>query len=560
MLDISIAELGKAIKTKKAASDFVRKHIKVVEKIDGTKLTLIRNDAPFNPTDYTKNWIVAYKGNVIYPTEFSGLEKRGKDIQGAALGTSQYKFVHDHLKKVHSGTSDIPQDTEFFIEFVQNKPTVTRDYAKKHGMFLVGFGPATYAESKGQIYSSSTFVDDPVALEEYRRTLQLGAFPLLYEGNLSSRSEIFENSIYLDPKLESIFAKNLADADFSDPQSILASVIVSFQELESSLGGQSEGVVITVGGDDISEKQLYKVLAADQHSKETREKKKSRYKGTPEEETAYWNDINSTVDNILDEILSEYKGTPPEQMMDALSSHVYNMSEKDINAYHPAKTLINKQEDLMLTAKTRLFVLGHKLEKIAVIPMAAKPFHRGHQALLDAAEADGNELILVYVSTGGREEISSSDMVPLWKNYYLPAIRDRYGDKVAIRFTKGASPMYELRSSITNLVRQTDNTVVTLYGDPEDAEQRVQSIISNEKNAFDLAGKVIAGSIPREASGGISGTRMREFLSTGRKNEFLKNLPDFLSDEAKEAVWTTLSKSAPANENLLKTFVKLLLA
>lgn len=561
MLDISILELKKAVKTPKAASNFIRKHIKAVEKIDGTKLTLMRNDAQFDPSDYTKNWIISYKGNIIYSTEFSGLEKRDKDIKTSGLGTSQYKFVYDHLKRVHEGTASIPLNTEFFIEFVQNKPTVTRDYAKKHGMFLVGFGPAVYASSKGQIYSSSTFVDDPAKLEEYREILQLNSFPLLYEGNLSSRTEIFDNSEYLDPRLRELFSQNLETVDFSNPQEILDGVVSSFQALESSLGGQSEGVVITVEGDDMSEKQLYKVLAADQHNKEVREKKKSRYKGTPQEEAAYWEDINATTDLILDELQIDARDSRPEEALKDLSARVYEMSEEDIGAYHPVKTLLNKQEDLMLTAKTRLFVLGHRLKKIAVIPMAAKPFHRGHQALLDAAEADGNELILVYVSTGGRDEISSSDMVPLWKNYYLPAIQETYGDKVAIRFTKGISPMYELRSAISNLVRQSEETVVTLYGDPEDAARRVDDIINNEKNVVDLTRKVVAGSVPRESSGGISGTKMREFLSTGQREQFMKNLPDFLNEDSKLAIWNSLSKSKVSqSENLLKSYVRLILA
>lgn len=247
--------------------------------------------------------------------------------------------------------------------------------------------------------------------------------------------------------------------------------------------------------------------------------------------------------------------------MKILSARVYSMSDDEINAYHPSKELINKQEDLMLTAKTRLFILGHRVEKIAVIPMAAKPFHRGHQALLDAAEADGNELILVYVSTSGRDEIDSSDMVPLWKNYYLPAIQSTYGNKVAIRFTKGLSPMFELRSSISNMIRQSDETTVTLYGDPDDAQERVDNIINNEKNTIDLRGRVFAGAVPRELSGGISGTKMREFLASGDRLQFIQNLPDFLSDESKAAVWDSLSRNfAVQKENLLKNYVRLILA
>jgi len=560
MLDISIQALEKAIKSPKAAAAFIRKHIRVVEKIDGTKLTLVRNDTTFDPDDYTKNWIVSYKGNVIYPAEFSGLKKRDKDIKASALGTSQYKFVHDHLQSVHSGTGSIPVDTEFFIEFVQNKPTVTRDYAKKHGMFLVGFGQASYAVSKGQIYSSANFVDDPEKLEEYRQILQLGAFPLVYEGNLSSRSAIFEESEQLDPRLQALFFKNFDGVDFSDPQDILRAAADSFRSLESTLGGQAEGVVITVFNDDMTERQLYKVLAADQHDSEARRAKKERSKGTQEEENLYWNDINALSDELLDQLRSELPGSSTEEMLDALSKKIYSMREGDIQAFHPVKSLINKQEDLMLTAKTRLLVLGHRLKKIAVIPMAAKPFHRGHEALVEEAERDGNELIILYVSTGGREEISSSDMVPLWKKYYLPALEARYGDKVVVRFMGGTSPMYELRMAMTNFVRQSDETVVTLYGDEEDAATRVKSIVDNEKNSIDLRGRVLPGSVTRTRTSGISGTEMRSYLASGNKRAFIENLPDFLDSRARSDIWSSLSKSFAKNESLLlKKIIKLLM-
>ena len=219
MLDISIKELRKAITSSKKASEFIRKHVKVVEKVDGTKLTIIRNDSPFDPNDYTKNWLVAYKGNIIYPTEFGGLEGREKEIKSQALGTSQYKFVHDHLKKIHPDTGSIPKNTEFFIEFVQNKPTVTRDYARKHGMFLVGFGPSTHADVRGQLLTTSSFSDDPKKLEEYRNILQLGSFPVVFDGNFSSRQSIYDGiqqSRDYDPRLKEAF-----DSVITKPSTII---------------------------------------------------------------------------------------------------------------------------------------------------------------------------------------------------------------------------------------------------------------------------------------------------------------------------------------------------
>ena len=73
MLDISILNADKIVmdKNKKVdtekAHQFLNQNFTVEEKADGTKLTLYRNDRPFNPNDYTKNWIVAYKNQIIWP-------------------------------------------------------------------------------------------------------------------------------------------------------------------------------------------------------------------------------------------------------------------------------------------------------------------------------------------------------------------------------------------------------------------------------------------------------------------------------------------------------------
>jgi hypothetical protein len=551
MLDISLKALEKVITNPKKAADFLRKHVVAVEKIDGTKLTLIRNDAPFDPKDYTKNWIVAYKGSIIYPTEFQGLEKREKDIKTSALGTSQYKFVHDHLRKIHSGTGEVPLNTEFFVEFVQNKPTITRDYARKHGMYLVGFGPTKFAVSRGQLFSSSNFVDSPGQLETYREILQLGSFPVVFDGNLSTRKSILEGCI--DPSLKEMFSQGFDTTDFSDPVSIVSLVTSVFSRLESSLGGPAEGVVLQVGDDDMSQKQLLKILAADQHSKEVRGAKRSRSKGTEEEEANYWRSVNELVDGILDEL----PRGEPSKMLDALSRAVYKI--KDIPA-HPVKTPINVSEDIFLTAKLRLLGTGtHRANKVAVIPMAAKPFHAGHDSLIKKAVRDGNDSVIVFVSTGGREEISAEDMIPLWRDYYIPGISSQYGDKVVIRFSD--SPMREALLVARDLVNRGKKTIVRLYGGidsggEDEAKQRVAAIL--EKNP-DMEGRIIPVGVERSGTGGVSGTAMRGYVSSKDAESFVDNLPDWLGNKEKLGIWRAMSKiyaGLSKNENLVRRYVR----
>lgn len=556
MLDISIKSLAKAVTSAKSAADIVRKRIVAVEKIDGTKLTLIRNGEKFDPKDYAKNWIVAYKGNVIYPTEFVGLEKRGSDIAASALGTSQYKFVHDHLRTVHAGTRTIPANTEFFVEFVQNKPTITRDYARKHGMYLVGFGPTQFAVSKGQLFSSARFVDSPEELDRYRKILQLGAFPVVFDGNLSSRKSILSGC--LDPGLKSLFAQGFGKTDFSDPQSIVNLAAEVFSQLESSLGGPAEGVVLQVYGDDLSKKQLLKVLAADQHSASARGEKKSRFKGSEDEEAAYWRLVNALVDEILDKL----PAGEPAEVLRFLSSAVYSM-EDELLPTHPVKSKINVQEDVFLTAKLRILGTGtHRATKVAVIPMAAKPFHAGHDSLIRRAVDDGNDSVIVFVSTGGRDEITAEDMIPLWRDYYIPGISRQYGDKVTIRFSD--APMREALLVAKDLIGRGKKTTVRLYGGVDaagenEAQQRVDAILAKNPEMKD---RILPVAVERSDTGGVSGTAMRGYISSGDSELFMKNLPGWLSEKDRLGIWramSNISSSKMKSENLIRSYVRSLI-
>jgi hypothetical protein len=534
MLDISIKALDKVITSKKKAFDFIKKRVRAVEKIDGTKLTLIRNDEPFDPADYTKNWIVSYKGRIIYPTEFKGLEERDPEIRAQALGTSQYKFVHDHLRRVHRGTASVPPNTEFFIEFVQNKPTVTRDYGRKHGLFLVGFGETKHAVSWGHIYSSASFENSPELIKKYCKMLQLGEFPVIFEGNFSSKEEILAGCI--DPGVKQMFEAGFPTVDFSDPTSIIELVTLVFSRLQSSLGGQAEGVVLQVGGDDISSRELYKVLAADQHSKTVRGEKKARYKAADEvDEEKYRREVATLANSIMKTIP---EGDLDEMLAD-LSSAVYGLEELP---FHPVKSKINIQEDILLTAKLGLLYAGtNEAQKIAIIPMAAKPFHAGHDSLIKRAFEDGCQAAIVFLSTGGRDEISAEDMIPLWRRVYIPGISRVYGKNVSIRFTD--SPVRDAALFAKNFAKN-EGVQVLVYGGVDgegsnEAQQRVDMILA--KNP-ELSNKITPVGVSRSETGGISGTAMRGFVTSDDFDSFINNLPSWLDAKDRRLVWDTLRK------------------
>ncbi len=529
MLDISIKSVDKAITSKKKASDFVRTPFRVLEKIDGTKLTLIRNDEPFNPEDYTKNWIVSYKGRIIYPTEFNRLVGRHDEIKSYSLGTAQYKFVHDHLKKVHPKTGRIPHNTEFFVEFVQNKPTVTRDYNVKHGLFLVGFGPADYAISRGHIFSTGSFGDQMLMLH-YREVLQLESFKPLFEGNFSSPDEILKGCI--DDDIRSAFYLRFSETNFSDPLSVLDLVTHVFSRFKSSLGGPAEGVVLQSLDENNS---LFKILAPDQHSKEVRSLKKARFVSESEtDEETY----KLETGRIAKSAVSQIPEDDLHVMFDHLSRIVYSLHDLP---YHPRKRPINIQEDIFLIAKMGILYAGtNDAKKIGIIPMAAKPFHKGHDSLLCNAFQDGMDSVILFLSIGDRDGLTSGKLVPLWRKIYLPLLQAQYGKALSIMFS--TSPMTDAMKFARNFARE-GGKYVTIYGgiDPltgkNDAYERLKLVLDKNPELSDL---IRSHGIDRNLTDGISGSEMRGFLTAENKDRFCEGLPHWINTHLKDEIWSAL--------------------
>jgi len=142
-----------------AAREFCQQDLKIVEKLDGTKLTIIRTDEDLSEDDPLKGWIVSYKEDVIYPEEFSGL-KPGVDVRSKAVGRLWYNEVINHLKRSMSDSSNRAfwqredvRDLEIFIEFIQRKGTLARQYEKVGGLYLTALGKAQYSKSGGRVTS-----------------------------------------------------------------------------------------------------------------------------------------------------------------------------------------------------------------------------------------------------------------------------------------------------------------------------------------------------------------------------------------------------------------------
>ena len=314
MLDISILNADKATTTDKKLQDFLSKNYKVTEKFDGTKLTLWRNNEPWNE-DYTKNWVVSFKNQILYKEEFIGIDRA--DIKNCSVGISQYALVHDYLESNHINTKDFPTNTEVFIEFIQNKLTTTRDYERKFDLFFIASTPATAEIVGGMIKTTPIDSVEKIDNRDCASMLDLALPPVVFEGKIDNLDN-FEKGIKswgLWAQWESHKHKFIDTPATIIDYDTIKSVFLGF---ESCLGGKTEGVVMeSIDG-------LLKFVQADQYDKDVRFARKLRYQGTPEVETKYWADIKEISENNIESMDFQ---KPLEVLLQDLNNKVFNMDD-----------------------------------------------------------------------------------------------------------------------------------------------------------------------------------------------------------------------------------------
>ena len=487
MLDVSIPHIQNELTSEKKIREFFAAPVTITEKFDGTKLTLIRNNLPLDINDYSRNWIVSYKGNRIFEEEFAGVNN---DMLQHSVGVSQYKRVFDHLRAVHVlDHEDPPHGTELFLEFIQNKPTLTRDYKRFGDMFLIGHSaPQTFIERGYRIATASD--DLNITLNDYFcKTLGLKSPPILFEGMLQPTAETVDN------------------------------IVSTYSDFESSLGGKAEGVVIRSG------KQILKVVSFDQYDKATRKCKKLRYALEEPHETRYWTDVRTQAANLVAQHWSDDVG----EHLRKLSFAIYGMAEEFL-AKNEKKHHVVRRDDLMLTAKmVSEEVCEIKGKTIGLIPMAGCPVHAGHWCLIKNA-CNENETVYLFVSVKGRGEgrkrIEPGRMLRVWKDLLIPKLPNN----VIVRFVD--SPMSAAHQFVKNTSTTRKDLQFAFYGDASDVHERwSEEKLQKLYPTLYPTGAVIARDFYRSETVDVSGTQMRQWLSEGSTKLFTSHLPNIFSDD-----------------------------
>lgn len=564
--DLKAAMLRKDASPKQRASDRKKAQeflsdprIKIAEKIDGTKLTLLRRNNPFDPSDYTKNWYIAYKGNIIYPGEARGLAAREEDVRAASSGTAQYSLVHSHLARVHPRTQAIPPGTEFFLEFVQRKPTISREYPQKHGIFLTFYGTSRYKATGTHLVTNITPEDGQPRLEEYARILDVNMYPTLFEGSLATL-ESFRDGIR-SRTIQGRYAKTFdrLRAAYDDktedrPLKIIDAIYDVFSDFQTTLSTDAdideEGNYPPAEGSVFStsaSKALYKALRFDQHDREHREAVKQKFGAkTKEEEQAYWSAITTLAREIAGEHAPTQRRNIPESELNQVLEDIHQECYFDaaianrLGALTHPKALIQRQEDLFLKTKSsvmkRLEIGDQNGISIGIFVVSGKPVHEGHWKMIGRAASECDEALII-TSTAGRDELPAGVMIDAWKAVLEPQFHRDYPNATLIITSE--SPLHLAIEKMRQLKHVVNKFV--FYSDDEDAKDKYakQKIIDMLRDPI-AASKFEQMPVPRAETVQISGTMMRQFLNSDDRASFDRYAPQTLDQGMKDTYWGIL--------------------
>jgi hypothetical protein len=499
--------------------------------------------------------------------------RRKEEIEKQSAGRSQYSFVHRHLQRVHPNTADFPLNYEFFIEFIQRKPTISRSYEKTGGLFLTGFGPTTYSLKGARVTSLAEFENDAQKKEYFRESLELSQYPVIFEGRLDSSENIINGS--RDDLIRSAFESKAQEIDLFVSQnnwkSVLDIIVNVFSDFTSSLGGDAEGVVLSPLKDPDSGEttrftgKLYKTSRSDQHDQEMRKLKKQQEfgEGTAEQEAVYFRNLSDFIRSKIDE--NDLDDDSIESAIEFLSRLVYKMSLDnfaDIGVENPRKNLINIQDDAIASARNlvgKRAAVGSSKRKersyIGIVPMAVKPLHKGHWAIIEQAARDNDKVFLI-VSAKSREsggvEISGSDMIKIWKRYLEPILPQN------VDISYSGEPVGDTRGAIRAYANDPEVSF-RLYAGEDDKARFDPASLEKYYPIQYASGRiepVFVKNVELPGGGRISGTYMRELLANGDEGNFKSLLPDNLDDQSKDSIWKTLYRPQMISESSIRYFIR----
>lgn len=172
---------------------------------------------------------------------------------------------------------------------------------------------------------------------------------------------------------------------------------------------------------------------------------------------------------------------------------------------------------------------------IALIPLAAKPYHAGHDGLVRIASSENDEVHL-FVSISdrartGEMKIDGETMFMIWKDYIEDALPDNVKSFIDYTVTAPVSKVY---NELENAESQGSQDVYTIYSDVDDIRKYTDEMLSKVAPTLFSKGQIQRRGIERTETVDVSGTEMREFIEDGDIVGFTALLPPAIQQHGKE--------------------------
>lgn len=382
-LDLSIVAAGKYLTTSKKIDEFLSSDVTIEHKTDGVKLTIIKKDNTGELSDY----IFAYKGNVLYSTEFD--YQPNTKVSKESIGASQFKTVFRHFDQL--GKNSIPVGTELFVEFLMNKPTLSSNYSTKHKMVLIGYSKSSWEEKFGKLKTKPGQMQTNKR-DSYAKELKIDTPALLFKGSMISQQS-FEKGI-IDKVLAKEFASRKQSINWDNQEILLDDLRELFLSIESKYGGKEEGVVMKYNFRLLKWQQEYQL------DKEARAMIKMKYKEDDwDTENAYWKNVTRVALEIANGFT--VKSRKLDDLLIELSTVLKRYS---LDFSHSKKTEAMIKDDIQLTSKTQLIKKMKGNNNALILGKFRVLTKEGHYKLIQRASKLYDNVVICIVTSKANKD------------------------------------------------------------------------------------------------------------------------------------------------------------
>ena len=197
------------------------------------------------------------------------------------------------------------------------------------------------------------------------------------------------------------------------------------------------------------------------------------------------------------------------------------------------------------------------MTRVALVPMAAKPYHAGHDGLVRIASSECDNVHL-FVSVGDRVRpgeipIYGKDMLLIWTNYIEPSLPGN----VDVQYV--TVPVQSVYADIEEAESVGDTeTVFVIYSDNEDILKYKPATLSKSAPSLYANDQIELRGVDRNETVNVSGTKMREYLATGDTKKFAEFLPPGIRQHSQEIIGI-LNRNLQESTRMLKNYIKLIL-